>query len=182
MILTKTLAYSAFLEQFESFFTLQVAAFLVATMAVFELAGVQSALGYDETVRNADQFGIGKLYARPHVAVVEQHLQPGFVLPDQPVGTADREGGVLAAGIARVVYAVADPNPVAAGGASRLRGEGRVVESGVLAQPGDGDAHQISIPNGRVNRASPSMRSCMSVIPCRNMSVRSRPIPNAKPL
>jgi diaminohydroxyphosphoribosylaminopyrimidine deaminase/5-amino-6-(5-phosphoribosylamino)uracil reductase len=40
---------------------------------------------------------------------------------------------ILAAGIARVVYAVADPNPIAAGGAARLRGEGLAVEGGVLA-------------------------------------------------
>lgn len=40
--------------------------------------------------------------------------------------------GLLAAGVSRVVYAVADPNPVAAGGASRL-GEAHVeVRTGVL--------------------------------------------------
>ncbi|WP_187361041.1 bifunctional diaminohydroxyphosphoribosylaminopyrimidine deaminase/5-amino-6-(5-phosphoribosylamino)uracil reductase RibD [Phytoactinopolyspora mesophila] len=37
------------------------------------------------------------------------------------------------AGIARVVFAVSDPNPVAAGGASALRAHGLDVESGVLA-------------------------------------------------
>ncbi|WP_246266523.1 bifunctional diaminohydroxyphosphoribosylaminopyrimidine deaminase/5-amino-6-(5-phosphoribosylamino)uracil reductase RibD [Nonomuraea typhae] len=41
---------------------------------------------------------------------------------------------LLAAGIARVVYAVADPNPVAAGGAERLRGHGVEVEQGLLAE------------------------------------------------
>jgi diaminohydroxyphosphoribosylaminopyrimidine deaminase/5-amino-6-(5-phosphoribosylamino)uracil reductase len=35
---------------------------------------------------------------------------------------------ILAAGIARVVYAAADPNPVAAGGADRLRAHGVAVE------------------------------------------------------
>lgn len=40
---------------------------------------------------------------------------------------------LLAAGIARVVYAVADPNPVAAGGAQRLRDHGVTVEEGLLA-------------------------------------------------
>lgn len=36
------------------------------------------------------------------------------------------------AGVQRVVYAVADPNPLAAGGSAWLRSEGLVVESGVL--------------------------------------------------
>jgi diaminohydroxyphosphoribosylaminopyrimidine deaminase/5-amino-6-(5-phosphoribosylamino)uracil reductase len=39
---------------------------------------------------------------------------------------------LVAAGVARVVYAVADPNPVAAGGARALRAAGVEVESGVL--------------------------------------------------
>ncbi len=39
---------------------------------------------------------------------------------------------LVAAGIARVVYAVADPNPVAAGGARTLRAAGVEVEGGVL--------------------------------------------------
>lgn len=40
---------------------------------------------------------------------------------------------VLRAGIARVVMAIADPNPVAAGGAARLRGAGVIVDDGVGA-------------------------------------------------
>lgn len=40
---------------------------------------------------------------------------------------------LLAAGISSVVYAVADPNPVAAGGAARLAGEGIHITAGVLA-------------------------------------------------
>ena len=40
---------------------------------------------------------------------------------------------LLAAGVARVVFAQSDPNPVAAGGADRLRGAGVDVEAGVLA-------------------------------------------------
>jgi len=39
---------------------------------------------------------------------------------------------ILAAGIARVVYALEDPNPEAAGGAEVLRGAGVVVEGGLL--------------------------------------------------
>jgi diaminohydroxyphosphoribosylaminopyrimidine deaminase/5-amino-6-(5-phosphoribosylamino)uracil reductase len=41
---------------------------------------------------------------------------------------------LLAAGIAAVVYAVADPNPVAAGGAARLRAAGVAVTVGVCAE------------------------------------------------
>lgn len=40
---------------------------------------------------------------------------------------------LIAAGVARVVYAVADPNPVAAGGAARLLAAGVDVEGGLLA-------------------------------------------------
>lgn len=41
---------------------------------------------------------------------------------------------LLAAGVARVVYAQADPNPVAGGGAERLQEGGIDVEGGVLAE------------------------------------------------
>jgi diaminohydroxyphosphoribosylaminopyrimidine deaminase/5-amino-6-(5-phosphoribosylamino)uracil reductase len=41
---------------------------------------------------------------------------------------------LVAAGVARVVYAVEDPNPVAAGGARALRAAGVEVEGGVLEQ------------------------------------------------
>ncbi len=40
---------------------------------------------------------------------------------------------IIAAGISRVVYAVADPNPIAAGGSDRLRAAGVEVISGLLA-------------------------------------------------
>jgi diaminohydroxyphosphoribosylaminopyrimidine deaminase/5-amino-6-(5-phosphoribosylamino)uracil reductase len=40
---------------------------------------------------------------------------------------------IIAAGLARVVYAVDDPNPAAAGGAHRLRAAGIEVEAGLLA-------------------------------------------------
>jgi diaminohydroxyphosphoribosylaminopyrimidine deaminase / 5-amino-6-(5-phosphoribosylamino)uracil reductase len=40
---------------------------------------------------------------------------------------------LLAAGVARVVYALGDPNPAAAGGAALLRGAGVEVEGGLLA-------------------------------------------------
>lgn len=47
---------------------------------------------------------------------------------------------LIQAGIARVVYAVADPNPTAAGGAERLRAAGLEVEGGVL----EADAAQVN--------------------------------------
>src|SRR5262249_44359061 len=52
----------------------------------------------------------------------------------------------------------------------------------VLPQPRKRDPHQISIPNGRVNRTSPSTMSRMSSTLWRNISIRSMPNPNAKPL
>src|SRR5699024_5669983 len=52
----------------------------------------------------------------------------------------------------------------------------------VLAQPRDGNTHQTSIPKGRGKRTSPSNMSRMSARSCRNISVRSMPMPNAKPL
>ncbi|MBS1717110.1 MAG: bifunctional diaminohydroxyphosphoribosylaminopyrimidine deaminase/5-amino-6-(5-phosphoribosylamino)uracil reductase RibD [Armatimonadetes bacterium] len=41
---------------------------------------------------------------------------------------------LMEAGVKRVIYAVDDPNPVAAGGAARLRKAGLQVESGLLAE------------------------------------------------
>lgn len=41
---------------------------------------------------------------------------------------------ILAAGIARVVVALSDPNPVATGGAARLRESGVVVETGLMCE------------------------------------------------
>jgi diaminohydroxyphosphoribosylaminopyrimidine deaminase/5-amino-6-(5-phosphoribosylamino)uracil reductase len=44
---------------------------------------------------------------------------------------------LIAAGVARVVFALPDPNPLAAGGAARLRAAGIEVRSGVLADEAD---------------------------------------------
>lgn len=49
---------------------------------------------------------------------------------------------ILRAGITRVVYAVADPNPVAAGGAARLADHGVEVVAGVL----EADAAELNAP------------------------------------
>src|SRR5690606_4735459 len=51
----------------------------------------------------------------------------------------------------------------------------------VLPQPGKRGAHQITVPNGRAYRTSPSNMSRMSCESCRNISVRSIPMPNANP-
>ncbi|TXK43944.1 bifunctional diaminohydroxyphosphoribosylaminopyrimidine deaminase/5-amino-6-(5-phosphoribosylamino)uracil reductase RibD [Nonomuraea sp. C10] len=48
--------------------------------------------------------------------------------------TGPCSGALLEAGVARVVHAVADPNPKAAGGAGRLRAAGVAVTAGVLAE------------------------------------------------
>ena len=52
----------------------------------------------------------------------------------------------------------------------------------VLAQPVDGNPHQISIPNCASKRTSPSIMSRMSLTPVRNISARSMPMPNANPV
>ena len=58
---------------------------------------------------------------------------------------------LLAAGVARVVYAVADPGPVAGGGAEALRAAGVDVEGGVLAAEAErvNEAWLTSARNGR---------------------------------
>lgn len=49
--------------------------------------------------------------------------------------TSPCTAALIEAGITRVVFAVADPNPVAAGGAATLRANGVNVEDDVLAEP-----------------------------------------------
>jgi diaminohydroxyphosphoribosylaminopyrimidine deaminase / 5-amino-6-(5-phosphoribosylamino)uracil reductase len=63
----------------------------------------------------------------------------------EPCDHAGRTGpcsrALLDAGVARVVFAVADPDPVAAGGAATLRRAGVVVEGGVLAAEAEAVNH-----------------------------------------
>ncbi len=66
--------------------------------------------------------------ARGTVAVVT--LEPC----DHTGRTGPCSQALLDAGVTRVVYAQSDPNPVAAGGAARLRSAGVDVESGLLAE------------------------------------------------
>jgi len=73
-IVIKTLAYSAFLEQIESFFTVQIARFFVAPMAILEFVGFKTALRNDEPMRNTDQFGVGELHARSNIPVIKQYF------------------------------------------------------------------------------------------------------------
>jgi diaminohydroxyphosphoribosylaminopyrimidine deaminase / 5-amino-6-(5-phosphoribosylamino)uracil reductase len=66
---------------------------------------------------------------RARGATVVCTLEPCAHQGTQPPCT----GALLAAGVRRVVAALADPNPVAAGGAARLRAAGVEVELGLLA-------------------------------------------------
>src|SRR5690606_23053668 len=50
-----------------------------------------------------------------------------------------------------------------------------------LAQPGNRDPHPLSFPSAWLKRTSPSTMSRMSSMPCRNINVRSSPMPKAKP-
>ncbi|MFZ1412237.1 MAG: bifunctional diaminohydroxyphosphoribosylaminopyrimidine deaminase/5-amino-6-(5-phosphoribosylamino)uracil reductase RibD, partial [Micropruina sp.] len=58
----------------------------------------------------------------------------------EPCNHAGRTGpcteALITAGVTRVVFALADPNPLAAGGADRLRAAGMQVTAGVLAEEG----------------------------------------------
>jgi diaminohydroxyphosphoribosylaminopyrimidine deaminase/5-amino-6-(5-phosphoribosylamino)uracil reductase len=58
---------------------------------------------------------------------------------------------LLDAGVARVVYGQADPNPVAAGGAARLRTAGVDVEGGLLADQAAAvnEAWTVAVSRGR---------------------------------
>lgn len=80
----------------------------------------------------------------PHAEVdALSHIEPGSargataVVTLEPCDHTGRTGpcseALIRAGIARVVYAGPDPNPVAAGGATRLRAAGITVEAGLLA-------------------------------------------------
>jgi diaminohydroxyphosphoribosylaminopyrimidine deaminase/5-amino-6-(5-phosphoribosylamino)uracil reductase len=79
----------------------------------------------------------------PHAEVVALEAAAGvaaggtIVVTLEPCAHTGKTGpcvdAIVAAGIRRVVYAVADPHPIAAGGAAALRAAGVDVEAGVLA-------------------------------------------------
>ncbi len=83
----------------------------------------------------------------PHAEVVaiaaagERARGATAVVTLEPCAHQGRTGpcaqALLGAGIARVVYAVDDPNPLAAGGAAVLQDAGVSVEGGVLAEAGE---------------------------------------------
>jgi len=80
----------------------------------------------------------------PHAEVValaeagDRALGGTAVVTLEPCAHTGRTGpcteALLAAGVARVVFAQTDPNPVAAGGAERLRANGVEVEGGLLEE------------------------------------------------
>ncbi len=80
--------------------------------------------------RHAEVVALARAGARARGATLYVTLEPCSHTGKQPPCV----DAVIAAGIARVVIATADPNPVAAGGAAILRGHGIVVDMGVLAR------------------------------------------------
>ena len=83
--------------------------------------------------------GAGSPHAEAAALAVAGSLARGStaVVTLEPCAHTGRTGpcadALLAAGVARVVFAQSDPNPVAAGGADRLRHAGVDVEPGLLA-------------------------------------------------
>ena len=79
--------------------------------------------------RHAERAALAAAGERARGATVVCTLEPCAHQGKQPPCT----DALIAAGVRRVVAAVADPNPVAAGGTMRLRAAGIEVELGVLA-------------------------------------------------
>ena len=80
----------------------------------------------------------------------------------------------------RSTVSTSRPAATSRSASSRAGDVGRQV--GVVPQPGQRRPHQSSVPNGRAKRTSPSTMSRMSSAPCRDIRVRSMPMPNAKPV
>ncbi len=78
--------------------------------------------------RHAEAIALAMAGERARGATLYVTLEPCNHLGQQPPCV----DAILAAGIARVVVALADPNPVASGGAARLRAAGVPVELGIL--------------------------------------------------
>lgn len=79
--------------------------------------------------RHAEAAALAEAGGRARGATVVCTLEPCAHQGKQPPCT----GAIIAAGVRRVVAAAADPNPVAAGGATLLRAAGIDVELGLLA-------------------------------------------------
>ena len=127
-----------------------------------------------EVGRAADHVALGG--AGGHVAVPDRLAEPGQLLDRGDLRHHDT-ADVVTDGLDGLHLQARGGQPP-----GHLRGRNRLVNRGVLAQPGQWDAHQSSTPSARLNRTSPSRVSLMSASPCRTMSVRSMPSPNAKPL
>ena len=135
----------------------------------------------DEVVRSADDLlglALGDLLAvlaHVHGAPVDG-LAVLLRLRLHGQDATDDEG---AAEVATTSPLLLEPDPHQGSGDVGTGGVGRHV--GQLTKPGHGRVHQISIPNWREKRTSPSTMSCMSPTPCRSISERSMPRPNANP-
>ena len=127
-----------------------------------------------EVGRAADHVALGR--AGGHVAVPDRLAEPGQLLDGGDLRHHDT-ADVVPDGLDGLHLQARGGQPP-----GHLGGRNRLIDRGVLAQPGHWDAHQTSTPSARLNRTSPSSESLISVIPCRTMSVRSMPSPNAKPL
>lgn len=109
----------------------------------------------------------GEPHAEPHALAEAGERARGATVyvTLEPCAHHGRTGpcvdALIAAGVARVIYAVDDPNPVVAGrGAERLRSAGIAVESGLLSaasealNPGFMKRHRTGMPYVRVKVAS----------------------------
>ena len=87
---------------------------------------------------HAEAMALQQAGERARGAEVFVTLEPCNHVGRQPACT----GGLIRAGVAKVTYAVEDPNPrVAGGGAARLRKAGIVVETGLLREEAEAANH-----------------------------------------
>ncbi len=126
------------------------------------------------TADDAPRLGLADVHrAPPHGLAVGR----GLVLERQHPAQHDRSVDVVAGPVDGLHLEAGRDQPgrqVAPGDVGR--------QVGVLPQPGQRRPHQSSVPNGRAKRTSPSTMSRMSSAPCRDIRVRSIPMPNAKPV
>ncbi len=136
-----------------------------------EVADAEVVRPADDALRLAGAVGVAHVDLAPvdRLAVL---LLLGRHLQDAP----DDERAADAAGVQSLLL---EPHGHEVGG-DLLAGD-PFGQRDVVAQPVDRNPHQISIPNCALKRTSPSIISRMSAIPCRNIAVRSTPIPKAKP-
>ncbi len=137
-----------------------------------EVADVEVVRTADDALRLAGAVGVADVDGAP-VDGLAVLLRLG-VLGEHP--THDERAGDAAGVQALLLEADGDE-----GGGDLLAG-GVLGHGHVLAQPVDGNPHQISIPNCASKRTSPSIMSRMSLTPVRNISARSMPMPKANPV